>query len=157
MFSGGIDSTFMLYHYLKNTDYDVHVHHISLRYPSEPRWKEEDIASRKIVELCKSIRKFEYSESRVDLGFYKYVGRDSDTQLLMASKVAPNLNGYISIALGWQINALNNEVFNERSKKRITEKLWEALCNSMDLDFGKNINRELLFPLINMKLSKKIL
>lgn len=155
MFSGGIDSTFMLYHYLINTDYKIHVHHISLRYPSEPRWKEEDIASRKIVELCKNIRKFEYSESRVDFGFYKYVGRDSDTQLLMASKIAPNIKGKISLALGWIHSDHLEDIENGRAKSKVTEKLWEALCNSMDLDFGKNINRKLLFPLVNMKLSKK--
>ncbi|RLA80191.1 MAG: hypothetical protein DRG78_11470, partial [Epsilonproteobacteria bacterium] len=89
MFSGGVDSTYMLYHFLKNTEHNIHVHHISLRYPSEPRWKEEDNASREIIKYCRKIRTFEYSESRFDFGFYRYVGRDSDTQLLFASKVAP--------------------------------------------------------------------
>lgn len=155
MFSGGVDSTFMLYHYLKNTDFKIHVHHISLRYPSEPRWKEEDISSRKIVEFCRNIRPFDYSESRVDVGFYKYVGRDSDTQLLMASKVAPNIKGKVSIALGWLYSDYQDDILNGRATGRITEKLWEALCDSMDKNLGENVDREILFPLIDMKISKK--
>lgn len=155
MFSGGLDSTYMLYHYLKNTDYAVHVHHISLRYPSEPRWQEEDVSSRKIVELCRKIRSFEYSESRVDIGFYKYVGRDSDTQLLMASKVAPNLKGEVHLALGWQSSDHQDDLLNGRAQSQVTEKLWDALCESMDKPFNQNISRVILFPLIEMKLKKK--
>jgi len=155
MFSGGLDSTYMLYYYLKNTNYNIHVHHISLRYPSEPRWREEDIASRNIVKLCQKIRPFEYSESRVDIGFYKYVGRDSDTQLLMASKVAPNLNGKVSVALGWQYNDYQSDLLNGRARDKKSEKLWEALCNSMDAPHGNSISRELLFPLVEMRLSKR--
>ena len=77
MLSGGLDSCYMLYYYLTQTDHDVHAHYISLRYPSESRWREEDIASRKIVEYCRSIRVFDYTESRFDIGFKRYVGRDS--------------------------------------------------------------------------------
>ena len=155
MFSGGVDSTFMLYHYLKNTDYKIHVHHISLRYPSEPRWKEEDIASKNIVQYCQNIRSFDYSESRMDFGFYKYAGRDSDTQLVMAAKVAPNIKGPISLALGWQYSDYQEDLINGRAKERVTEKLWEALCESIDYGLDKHINREILLPLVQMKLSKK--
>lgn len=155
MFSGGVDSTFMLYHYLKNTDYNIHVHHISLRYPSEPRWEEEDMASRKVVEYCKNIRDFEYTESRFDIDFYKYVGRDSDTQLLVASKVAPNLKGNVRVALGWQYRDIRSDVFTGRMDNKVSEKLWSALCNSMDAPFGENVSRKLLFPLIYLKMTKK--
>ena len=155
MFSGGLDSTFMLYHYLKNTDYKIHVHHISLRYPSEPRWQEEDISSRRIVEYCRKIRSFDYSESRVDIGFYKYVGRDSDTQMLMASKVAPNIKGQVAVALGWQYSDYQEDLLNGRAQNRVTERLWEVLCESMGEQFSRHVSREILLPLVEMKVSKK--
>lgn len=155
MFSGGIDSTYMLYHYLMHTEYKVHVHHISMRYPSEPRWQEEDVATRNIIKLAKKIRPFHYSESRVDFGFYKYVGRDSDTQLLMASKVAPNIKGKVSLALGWLYSDYLEDLENGRAENKVSEKLWDALCNSMDHKYGEHISREILLPLVEMKLNKK--
>lgn len=155
MFSGGVDSTYMLYHYLKNTKYDIHAHHISMRYPSEPRWKQEDIASRKIMEYCKKIRPFGYTESLFAIGFKRYVGRDSDTQLLVASKVAPNLKGKVHVALGWMNDDRESEVDALRMRNNVTQKLWEAFCGSMDRPFGDNVQRKLLFPLMDMDLCKK--
>lgn len=154
MFSGGVDSTFMLYHYLKNTDLNVHVHHISLRYPSEPRWKEEDIASRRIVEYCRKIRPFDYSESCFELGFYKYVGRDSDTQLLMASKVAPNLEGEVHVAIGWH-NKDHTSIIERERRIRVTQNVWHALHDAYDPLFSNSVSRELLFPILEMGISKK--
>lgn len=157
MFSGGADSTYMLYHYLKNTNYNIHAHHISMRYPSEPRWKEEDIASRKIVEYCKNIRGFHYTESRLDFGFLRYVGRDSDTQLLIAAKVAPNLKGKVHVALGWQYRENRRGAFPGRLDNNISENLWNALCDSIDAPHNKKVSRILLFPLISMQKTKKMI
>ena len=152
MLSGGVDSTFMLYHYLTQTEDAVHVHHISLRYPSEPRWPEEDAASRKIVEYCREIRPFGYSESRFDLGFRRFVGRDSDTQLLVAAKVAPNLEGEVHVALGWQYRDIEATV---QRRYDVSQKLWQALCDSMDAPFGERVSRKLLFPLYELKVAKR--
>lgn len=154
MLSGGLDSCYMLYYYLTQTDHDIHAHHISLRYPSEPRWAEEDIASRKIVEYCRSIRAFDYTESRFDIGFKRYVGRDSDTQLLVAAKVAPNLHGEVHVALGWENSDFELEVNQHRAKNKITENLWNALCESIDYQMGEHISRTLLFPLMEMNMTK---
>ncbi|MDD2838811.1 hypothetical protein [Sulfuricurvum sp.] len=154
MLSGGVDSCYMLYYYLTQTDYPVHAHHISLRYPSEPRWEEEDRASRRIVEYCRHIRSFDYTESRCDIGFKHYAGRDSDTQLLMAAKVAPNLKGEIHLAIGWEKSDFELEVNRQRAKNKVTEKLWNALCESIDYPLGEHISRTILFPLIEMNISK---
>ncbi len=154
MLSGGVDSCYMLYYYLTQTDYAIHAHHISLRYPSEPRWEQEDSACRNIVEYCRRIRTFDYSESRCDIGFKRYVGRDSDTQLLMAARVAPNLRGEIHVAIGWESSDMESDVFRHRFENNITQNLWKALCDSMDYPYGEYVSRELLFPLIEMKLDK---
>jgi acyl-coenzyme A synthetase/AMP-(fatty) acid ligase len=154
MFSGGIDSTYLLYHYLVNTDYRLHVHHISMRYPSEPRWKEEDIASRKIVEACRKIRAFDYSESRFDFGFYSYVGRDSDTQLLIASKIIGNIKGPVALALGWNYSDHRHDLRNGRAANRVTETLWETLCDGMDASLAERVDREIQLPILRQKLTK---
>lgn len=155
MLSGGIDSCYMLYYYLTQTDYAIHAHHISLRYPSEPRWREEDEASRKIVAFCQRIRPFDYSESRCDIGFKRYVGRDSDTQLLMAARVAPNLRGNVHVAIGLQIDDAETELFQQRMKNNTVQKLWNALCESMDYPHGEQVSRELLMPIMEMNITKK--
>ncbi|MDD3595656.1 hypothetical protein [Sulfuricurvum sp.] len=154
MFSGGLDSCYMLYYYLTQTDYAIHAHHISLRYPSEPRWSEEDRACRQIVEYCRQIRSFDYSESRFDIGFKRYAGRDSDTQLLMAAQVAPNLRGRGHLAIGWEKSDFELEVNRQRAKNKVTENLWNALCDSIDYPLGEHISRTILFPLIEMDIDK---
>lgn len=154
MLSGGIDSCYMLYYYLTQTDYAIHAHHISLRYPSEPRWEQEDSACRRIVEYCRQIRTFDYSESRCDIGFKHYAGRDSDTQLLIAAKVAPNLRGVVHVAIGWEKSDFELDVNRQRMKNKITENLWNALCDSIDFPLGEHISRTILFPLIEMDIDK---
>ena len=144
----------MLYYYLKQTDYAIHAHHISLRYPSEPRWEQKDSACRRIVECCRQIRTFDYSESRYDIGFKGYVGRDSDTQLLMAAKVAPNLKGEVHVAIGWEKSDFELEMNRLRSKNKVTENLWKSLCDSIYYPLGEHVSRALLFPLIEIDIDK---
>lgn len=157
MFSGGLDSTFMLYYYLTQTDYSIHAHHISLRYPSEPRWEEEELAARRIAQYCQRFRAFDYTESRFDFGFKHYAGRDSDTQLLVAAKVAPNLRGEVHVAIGWENSDLDLPINQYRMENHITQKLWKALCDSIDYPFGESVSRDLLFPLMDMNLNKKMM
>lgn len=154
MLSGGVDSCYMLYYYLTQTDYAIHAHHISLRYPSEPRWEQEDIACRNIVEYCRSIRRFDYTQSRFDIGFKRYVGRDSDTQLMVAAKVAPNLKGEVYVALGWEKSDFELEVNRQRAKNKVTENLWNALCDSIDYPLGEHISRTILYPLMELDMDK---
>lgn len=154
MLSGGVDSCYMLFYYLTQTNYAVHAHHISLRYPSEPRWEQEDIACRNIVEYCRLIRPFDYTQSRFDIGFKRYVGRDSDTQLMVAAKVAPNLKGDVHLALGWEKSDFELEVNRQRAKNKVTENLWNALCDSIDYPLGEHISRTILYPLMELDMDK---
>ena len=154
MLSGGVDSCYMLYYYLTQTDYAIHVHHISLRYPSEPRWEQEDIACRNIVEYCRRIRGFDYTQSRFDIGFKRYVGRDSDTQLMVAAKVAPNLKGEVHLAIGREKSDWELEVNQERAKKNISGRLWNVLCDGIDYPLGEHISRTILYPLMELDMDK---
>lgn len=155
MLSGGLDSTYLLWHVLQNTRGPVHAHHISLRTPNEPRWAEEDAATLKVVEWCRrELRPFDLTESRFDISFTRYVGRDSDLQLLVAAKVAPNLQGAVRVALGWQKDDLDNALFRERFNRGLTQAVWQSLCESMDGEWGRGVHRALWFPLIDAGIGK---
>ena len=152
MFSGGIDSTYLLYHYLRDTSHPVHAHHVSIRYPHLQRWRAEDPASEKIVGWCKeNVRDFEYSSSRFDLDFTR-VGWDSDLQLLVASTVALNLGpGRITVALGWSTEDLQRPQVRDRQDRDVTTDLWHALRKSL---VGTDLNEEIAMPIVERGLSK---
>ena len=152
MLSGGIDSTYLLYHYLRDTEHRVHAHHISIRYPHQQRWRAEDPACEKIVEWCRAnLREFEYSTSRFDLDFHR-IGWDSDLQLLVASKVALNLgDGPIVLALGWCVDDLERPRVRRRQELGVTPEIWRALCRSTGHPHSSS---KLSFPLIEAGITK---
>lgn len=162
MLSGGLDSTFLLYDLLNNTDYKIHTHHISLRYDTEPRWREEDNATAKILEYChKNYREFTHSFSRFDFtGFKKHIGWDSDVQMLAASKVAPNLityaEDYITLALGWTTDSFEKTEVIERLARNVTGGIWQALLNSIEPEnIRQRIDPKIALPIIEKSMYKK--
>ncbi len=154
MFSGGVDSTYLLHHYLAHTDHPLHVHHISLRYPHLQRWRMEDPAVRSILGYCRErYRDFDYSESRFDLDAFNLIGWDSDLQLLVASKVGPNLPGDgVTVALGQCLGDLESPEVQERFRRQTMSKLWLALRESVLK--GEKLNPDLARPLIDLGLTK---
>jgi 7-cyano-7-deazaguanine synthase in queuosine biosynthesis len=154
MLSGGVDSTFMLYHYLTQTTDTVHAHHISIRYPHLPRWKMEDPAVQRIVAHCREkYRHFDYSESSFSLNVNRDAGWDSDLQLLVASKIVPNIQAdHVTVALGWCMDDMARPEVATRAARHVTPNLWRALWES--IDNNKHVNPKLDMPLIKAKLRK---
>jgi hypothetical protein len=158
MLSGGLDSTYMLHHYLTNTDYRVVSHHISHRYESEPRWRAEDAATDKIVEYCKGkYREFRHTSTVFDFRqFRRHVGWDSDLQILVASKVAPNLFGNVSVAIGWTADDIERSIVQDRIKRGCTENMWKVCRDSIDsTTVRKRVNPKLWMPFVENKIYKK--
>lgn len=155
MFSGGVDSTYLLHHYLTKTDFPLHVHHISLRYPQFNRWKAEDPAAQNILAYCRDhYRGFDYSESRFDMPPFRLIGRDSDLHLLVASKVGPNLPGSkITLALGQCLEDIESPVAQDRIRRQVLPNLWKALIASNDN--GDKLNPVISRPLIDQRIPKK--
>jgi len=92
MFSGGLDSTFILWFYLTKTKFDVHVHHIRIRNSISKRWEKEDEAVKNIIEYCKeNYRKFTYSESAFDFFGFPNVNWDVDVAGFVGTMVARSL------------------------------------------------------------------
>lgn len=78
--SGGIDSTAMLYHFLRNTEAIIHVHHVQLQninYENPAtrnlnRHLAEREAVKRIIKYCKSnLRDFDYSSSVFSIPTHK--------------------------------------------------------------------------------------
>lgn len=65
MWSGGIDSTYVLAKLLKDTKHQVHAHHICLVNP-EHRDRAETEAIKKLMPRLQAIREFTYSETLID-------------------------------------------------------------------------------------------
>ena len=92
MLSGGLDSTYILWHYLTKTKFDIHVHHIEIRNTHSERWKYEREAVKNIVKFCKeNFRKFTYSESGFDFFGFPNVNWDVDVAGFIGTMVARNL------------------------------------------------------------------
>ena len=103
MWSGGLDSSYMLYKYLTETDYPIHAHHIILQNRAEFRWHQEQVAVNNIRDwLKKNCRKFDYSESSY---YNRFVGRDIALVLFVASQICYGLCwagiDEIEVLAGW--------------------------------------------------------
>jgi hypothetical protein len=158
MLSGGIESTYMLYRYLSQTDYEVHAHHISMRHASQHRWLAEELACKKIVEVCQKIRPFEYSLSRFEFGFKRPVECDREIQLLLASRVSPNLKGNtVQIVLGRRMDDYSADPSIMEYDKDRVKKLWLAYHASIDAPFRNRISKEVLIPLIDTGMTKELI
>ena len=157
LFSGGMDSTYLLHYYLSQTDLSVHAHYISMRHPSIQRWKAEDIAVNNIIEYCQQhYRPFEFSSSSVEVGDWPYIGMDSNVQLTMACRLAPNLPGaLVSVVRGRCADDIINEKQQSVDKTGQIQALWTALHDSISEQNRHRINPVTYCPLADSGVFKK--
>lgn len=141
MLSGGLDSAYVLYKTLKETSDNVWAHHIILKNLVEVRWEEELESTKKIVEYCQKIRKFEYSESEWGFNFKRYLGWDIDLVVFTAAQIIPNIYHYGKVTLVTgrvkeddQVNASVNQTIH-------TQALWEAVIKKHEKYVEKEISK----------------
>jgi hypothetical protein len=153
MFSGGLDSTYCLYHYLTKTDLNVRAHHISLRYNLEPRWIQEDQACLDIVNYCKNnYRDFDYTKSRFDWFDLSMPGWDADLCTLVGARVCLNTTGKSFVVSGAVMEDMDSLRTRQRFEDGVRQKLWDACRLSLDYSKRKEVKSEIQFPLLDMKL-----
>jgi 7-cyano-7-deazaguanine synthase in queuosine biosynthesis len=87
MWSGGIDSTFKLAHLLKETECQVHAHHVHL-VNREGRHAAEAAACRALRPKLRAIRDFAYTESRIDHRQHEHIPFDMAVVAFEAGVVA---------------------------------------------------------------------
>lgn len=88
LWTGGVDSTGVLYKILKDFPIDVVAHHIHFKNREKKRWEaEKDAIDTMIPWLRKNVREFEYSESTIEMDL-KFIGWDVMTAMYMGGIVA---------------------------------------------------------------------
>lgn len=146
MLSGGIDSTYALFKYLTETDFPIHVHHISMRVAEEPRYTLEDRMCTNIIGFCGGYRNLTYTESVFEFNL-PYTGWDTDVQLLIGARVAANLEAKrVNLVLGTNADAVEREEVIERNKHNVLYNLWEANIASIDAERRDRINPVIHLP-----------
>lgn len=154
MLSGGIESTYLLYRYLIQTDYIIHAHHITMYHSTELQWQADELACKSIVRECQKIRPFEFSTSRLAFGFSHSVACDRATQLLLASRVLPNLKGEtVQVALGRRLDVYSNDPVSAKEDR--VETLWLAYHASIDMPYRKRVSKEVVMPLAETAMTKE--
>lgn len=100
MFSGGLDSTAMLFKLLTETPDDLRVHHLRM-VNREGRARAEQDAVESIVAWCKTrYRPFRYSESGLDFSGLEAIPIDFMSIAYVACQVAIDTPGCTRIAVG---------------------------------------------------------
>lgn len=161
MFSGGPDSVYVLYHYLVKTSHIVHAHRIDMRYPSEPRWKEENEATERIYKYCREhYRAFTSSTTLYEYPFGAYVGWDSDLICLVSLRVAANLaNRFrrhrVKVAVGWNCDDRLRPSVARRIERKVTNNLFKACHDSLPDEFRKQIQDKIEYVLMDLGMYKK--
>jgi hypothetical protein len=95
MWSGGLDSTYVLARLLQETADEVYAHHIHLNAPRDDAKSrsrrcefEAQAISRLVVPMKSRFRNFEYSESRADLTAFACFARDATSAMFFAAQLA---------------------------------------------------------------------
>ena len=127
MFSGGIDSAYLIHLYIKKEE-PIHVHHIIFKSELEDRWKIELECSRKIVEYYKKIRDFNYTESEWGLGNIernKILLWDVDAINFISAQLVPSI---LSKKVRHVSGRIMEDDFSESSLKqtKFSQMIWEA-------------------------------
>jgi 7-cyano-7-deazaguanine synthase in queuosine biosynthesis len=154
LFSGGLDSTYLLWKML-NEQRNIHVHHVSIRSHREPMWKEQDEAVKKILEHLWAIRPFKYTESVYEWFCSDQLAFDTDVVISHAQPVVKMINPEIRIHLhiGWTPEDMKIPIVQERVKHDVSNNLWRAL--KLSLGNPPNLPDILTKRLVDDNITKK--
>ena len=115
LFSGGIDSTYVLAQKLRETDDTIIAHHVHM-VNFENRHKAEAEACRAIVDYCQTnYRDFQYSETLVNRSTMKTPGFDVLTVSFEAGIVSSNIMIQLGRVPDYWTMGLNKEEYEEVS------------------------------------------
>lgn len=151
MFSGGVDSTYLLWKLLTETDHHIHAHHISLRTVAENRWEMEGISTTNLWLEMLEIRHFDVSSTVIDFDTLPYTGWDSDAQLYIGARVAAAIEADdVTLTLGITSNDAKRSVIVDRVNRNVLHNLWAALLDSIDEEQRVRINPKIDLPIKDM-------
>lgn len=140
MFSGGIDSLYVLHQLLTTTDDVVWAHHVNLINP-EGRHRAEAVACMNIVKYClEHYRAFRYTQSTVDHSAFRLFGRDVTVVAFEAGVVIQNAHavyqrGFDRWMLGYckeeSEEVVGDQPVASSNRRNITESVVELSAHPM--------------------------
>jgi len=149
MLSGGIDSTWVLLYYLKNTEIPIYTHHIILRCDVERRFHQETKATNSVLEwmnkeypgrIVKNYNSNWWMNSNVS-------GKDIDLSLFIGATVASRLPGDTAVATGRNLedDGIDGAAAANKVWKSFAETydglVWETLKPGKDLHKSEIIDQ----------------
>jgi 7-cyano-7-deazaguanine synthase in queuosine biosynthesis len=144
MWSGGIDSTFKLSYLLKETEYQVHAHHVHI-VNREGRGTAERAACRALRPKLRSIRRFAYTESTIDHSQHDRIPFDMAIVAFEVGVVARSGEGPKSEPFThWTIGTHKAEGHYQR-RFDLYEAMVNAVCFPSDypaFEMGKVVTKE---------------
>jgi len=143
MWSGGIDSTFKLAYLLKETEYQVHAHHVNI-VNHEGRARAERAACIVLRRKLKALREFAYTESTVDHSEHEKIPFDMAIVAFEAGVVARSGDGrHVEPFTHWTIGTHKAEGHFQR-RFDLYEPMVNAVCFPGDypaFEMGKVVPR----------------
>jgi 7-cyano-7-deazaguanine synthase in queuosine biosynthesis len=138
-FSGGLDSTFILWqHLIENPNSKALVFHVELNTKREPRAERENMAVKEILKWFteNGLNNFEYIEGfKFDYGDFRRV-TIKDIQIISMFKAIilkrEKYNSITKIKFGWHRGEVNSEEINKGFR---VKKMFEALEVNRKIEF----------------------
>jgi 7-cyano-7-deazaguanine synthase in queuosine biosynthesis len=143
MWSGGIDSTFKLAYLLKETEYQIHAHHVNI-VNHEGRARAERAACTVLRRKLKALREFAYTESTVDHSEHEKIPFDMAIVAFEAGVVARSGDGrHVEPFTHWTIGTHKAEGHFQR-RFDLYEPMVNAVCFPGDypvFEMGKVVTK----------------
>jgi len=176
MFSGGIDSTYLLWQYLLKKEADIHVHHIGLKNDKGNRWKSENRAVSRILDYMRKnvSADFDFSTSVLDftmpyrgiadlnavtfMGFHVAESLSGSADPISSDNLPPDIKNRLNkddvyMAAGYHLDYAGQDwlACTYPSVKKL-ESLWNHLK-----DNSKSLVRDMIYPLKSMTKQETVL
>ena len=143
MWSGGIDSTFKLAYLLRETEYQIHAHHVNI-VNHEGRARAERAACITLRRKLKALREFAYTESTVDHSEHAKIPFDMAIVAFEAGVVARSGDGrHVEPFTHWTIGTHKAEGHFQR-RFDLYEPMVNAVCFPGDypaFEMGKVVTK----------------
>lgn len=139
MFSGGLDSTGMLWK-LIHSDAPLHIHHMNL-INREKRALAESKSVSKILDCVSKIKEFGYSESTHKYpSFENRIMWDSDIVAFVAGSICLSMPFIKHIAIGMTSTDLNNQTLSNRIVR--SQKILDAFTTATKIYPVKDMTKK---------------
>ena len=162
MFSGGIDSTFLAYDSLLNTNNNVHLHHIKFKNHDILRSESELKSIPPLLEYFKKIRSFTYTDSTFEFSQFEHAGYDGDVAAFIGGKVSTNIKDscvrvFIAINMDDTYTTPIQLRYEENYMGTIFDMILKSMADRRNYIHGKPANKvmTLTYPLLEQKLHKR--